>query len=64
MELTQTQNNGVGYYTPPVFDGFEVIRRIGTGAASVIFSVRDKSTGEIKALKHVIRQDGQDKPAD
>ena len=54
-------NPAIGHYEPPVFDGYEVVRRLGTGAASTIFSVRDQSTGELRALKHVIRQDGQDK---
>ena len=54
-------NPAIGHYEPPVFDGYEVVRRLGTGAASTIFSVRDQNTGELCALKHVIRQDGQDK---
>ncbi len=51
----------IGPYEPPVFDGYEVVKRLGTGAASTIFAVRNTLTGELKALKHVIRQDGQDK---
>ncbi len=54
-------NPAIGHYEPPVFDGYEVVRRLGSGAGSTIFSVRDTHTGELRALKHVIRQDGQDK---
>ena len=54
-------NPAIGHYEPPVFDGYEVVRRLGSGAGSTIFSVRDTNTGELRALKHVIRQDGQDK---
>jgi len=51
----------MGMYKPPMFDGYEVVRRIGTGAASVIFEVQNKDTGQRCALKHVVRQEGQDK---
>ncbi len=54
-------NPAIGHYEPPVFEGYEVVRRLGSGAGSTIFSVRDTNTGELRALKHVIRQEGQDK---
>ncbi len=54
-------NPAIGHYEPPVFDGYEVVRRLGSGAGSTIFSVRDTNSGELRALKHVIRQEGQDK---
>jgi len=52
---------GVGSYTPPVFDGYEIVGKLGEGAASVIFKVKEKKTGKIKAIKHVVRQNGRDK---
>jgi serine/threonine-protein kinase len=50
----------VGASEPPVFEGYEIVRRLGLGAASVIFAVKSKKTGELRALKHVVRQDGED----
>ena len=59
------QGNGItrfalGASTPPEYPGYEVVRRLGFGAASVIFSVRQENTGEMRALKHVVRQEGED----
>ena len=51
----------MGAVEPPNYDGYEVIKRIGIGAASLIFSVRNRRTGEIRALKHVVRRDDTDK---
>ncbi|MBN1764542.1 MAG: serine/threonine protein kinase [Sedimentisphaerales bacterium] len=45
----------------PVFEGYEVIRRLGVGAGSVIYYVKKEGTDQGFALKHVIRQNGQDK---
>jgi len=45
---------------PTVFDGYRTIQRIGIGAASVIFTVQHEKTGDIRALKHVVRQEGED----
>ena len=61
MDPTRPAQLSMGMYTPPLFDGYEVVRRIGTGAASVIFEVQHKETGQKQALKHVVRQEGQDK---
>ena len=52
---------GFGATDFPSYDGYEVVKRLGIGAASVIFSVRDKKSGEIRALKHVMRQENEDK---
>ena len=45
----------------PSFDGFNTVRRIGIGAASVIFQVRSIKDDTLFSLKHVVRQDGEDK---
>jgi eukaryotic-like serine/threonine-protein kinase len=50
----------LGSSEPPVFDGYEIVRRLGLGAASIIFAVKNKETEELRALKHVIRQEGED----
>jgi len=39
---------------------YEVIRRLGEGAASVIYAVRDPETGRTYALKHVERRKPKD----
>jgi serine/threonine-protein kinase len=42
--------------------GFEVVRRLGSGAGSTIYAVRsgDGAGNEILALKHVVREDEKD----
>ena len=61
VESSRGRNLSVGATDFPSYDGYEVVKRLGIGAASVIFSVRDKKSGEIRALKHVMRQDDEDK---
>ena len=51
---------GIGATELPVFPGYEILRRIGLGAASVIYAARHKQSGEVRALKHVMRVEGQD----
>ena len=58
-ELFRTVNLTLGS-EPPEFPGYEIIRRLGYGAASVIYSVKNKKNGQICALKHVIRSGDQD----
>lgn len=61
-DITKQQRNiAMGATVPPVLDGYETLRRIGIGAASVIFRVKDKKTGEFRALKHVVRQPDEDR---
>lgn len=45
----------------PLYDGYETVRKLGVGAASTIYEVRNQVTGQTRALKHVIRKDGEDK---
>jgi len=47
-------------FEPPELPGYEIVRKLGFGAASVIYSVKKKDTGEIYAVKHVVRQEGED----
>ena len=47
-------------FAPPELPGYEIVRKLGFGAASVIYSVKKKDTGEIYAVKHVLRQEGED----
>ena len=51
----------IGATEMPVYEGYDSVRRIGLGAASVIYLVKHRQSGEMRALKHVIRQDGADK---
>ena len=39
---------------------YDVVDRLGEGAGSVIYSVRDPVTGKMFALKHVVRSDEKD----
>ena len=55
------RNVAIGSTSTPEFEGYEVVKRLGYGAASVIFSVRDKATGKIRAMKHVARESDKDK---
>lgn len=41
-------------------DGYEVISRLGWGARSTIFAVSDKKTGQVYALKRVVRKSPDD----
>lgn len=45
---------------PKTLFGYKVLSRIGTGAASTIYSVEDPKKGEVVALKHVIRHTEKD----
>ncbi|MBI9015867.1 MAG: serine/threonine protein kinase [Phycisphaerae bacterium] len=47
--------------TPPMFAGWEPVKKLGTGAASTIYQVRNVETGQMRALKYVMRKDGEDK---
>ncbi len=39
----------------PVFAGYRSVRKLGTGAGSVIIAVQSEKDGKILALKHVVR---------
>ena len=45
----------------PEYNGYEIIRRIGVGAASVIYLAKKNNTEEYYALKHVMRREDEDK---
>ena len=60
MQLGSMQK-ALGATEPPIFEGYEVIRRLGFGAASTIYAIRNEKTNEMFALKHVARGDGEDK---
>jgi len=48
-------SSGENAALPPSLFGYDVISRLGQGAASQIYVVSD-STGQIYALKHVVRE--------
>jgi len=60
LELTRSPIKTLGAIEPPLFAGYEILRRLGFGAASVIYAAQNKETSEIHALKHVVRQEGED----
>jgi eukaryotic-like serine/threonine-protein kinase len=61
MESIRSKGNmTIGSTEAPDYPGHEIMRRLGLGAASVIYAVRNLKTGELRALKHVIRGEGED----
>jgi len=48
-----------GNIEQPRFDNFEVIKRLGFGAGSIIYSVKNIKNGKLFALKHVVRKEGE-----
>jgi serine/threonine-protein kinase len=60
-EISRTINQALNAAGPPAFEGYEIIRRIGLGAASVIYLAKKDQTEEFFALKHVMRHDDEDK---
>jgi len=59
--IRQSKRIPLGASEPPVYEGYEVLRRLGFGAGSVIYAVRNKKSDETFALKHVFRHEGDDK---
>lgn len=59
-DFVRSQLYGSAAAQAPIFEGYKVLRRIGMGAASVIFTVENVKTQEICALKHVVRAERQD----
>jgi len=60
-ENNLSQKLALSFRELPVYEGYEITRRIGVGAGSVIYAVKDRRDGQLFALKHVVRHDGQDK---
>ncbi len=56
----ESRNIALGATEAPTYEGYEVKKRLGIGAASVIYLVSNKKTGDLYALKHVIRQPDED----
>jgi serine/threonine protein kinase len=42
--------------TPKSLFGYDIISEIGQGAASRIYAVTDQKSGQVYALKHVVRK--------
>lgn len=53
-EFNTTNTSSFG---PPSLPGYEIIRRLGSGAGSVIYAVREEKTAKTFALKQVVRID-------
>ena len=56
----QSNNPAGGAKLPKQLYGYEVVDRIGEGAASVIYAVTDPKSHQLYALKHVIRRTEKD----
>ena len=53
-------NNSTGAKLPKELFGYEVVDRIGEGAASTIYAVTDPKNHQLYALKHVLRKTEKD----
>src|SRR4051812_14450902 len=42
--------------TPQAMFGYDILSEIGRGAASTIYAVSDPASGQVYALKHVLRK--------
>src|SRR4051794_31830746 len=45
---------------PTTLAGYEILHRIGEGAASIIYAASDPATKQVYALKHVVRKTDKD----
>jgi eukaryotic-like serine/threonine-protein kinase len=60
LALMQSNNPAGGAKLPKTLFGYEVVDRIGEGAASTIYAVTDPKTHQLYALKHVVRKTEKD----
>jgi len=59
--ISSSSNSTSMSRTPPKsLFGYDVIDLIGEGAGSLIYAVSDRSSGQIYALKHVVRKNDKD----
>ena len=56
----QSDNPAGGAKLPKELFGYEVVDRIGEGAASTIYAVTEPKTHQLYALKHVVRRTEKD----
>jgi serine/threonine-protein kinase len=57
---TNSSSASTSSATPKTLFGYDVIDRIGEGAGSLIYAVSDPASGQIYALKHVVRKNDKD----
>ena len=60
IPVAQHNNPTGGTDLPKELFGYEVVDRIGEGAASTIYAVTDRKTHQLYALKHVVRKTEKD----
>src|SRR2546423_1804335 len=60
IPLVQSNNPTGGTALPKELFGYEVVDRIGEGAASTIYAVTDPRNHQLYALKHVLRKTEKD----
>src|SRR4051812_5342019 len=56
----QSNNPPGGAKLPKTLFGYDVVERIGEGAASTIYAVTEPKTHQLYALKHVLRKTDKD----
>lgn len=69
MSIGITQRGGTGVAkgvgpdaaVPAAIHGFQVLRRLGRGAASTLYAVFEPATRQVHTLKHVVRRPGRDR---
>jgi serine/threonine-protein kinase len=60
ISVMQSNNPAGGAKLPKELFGYEVVDRIGEGAASTIYAVTEPKTHQLYALKHVVRKTEKD----
>lgn len=60
IPVAQHNNLTGGAELPKALFGYEVVDRIGEGAASTIYAVTDRKSSQLYALKHVLRKTEKD----
>src|SRR5687768_15618679 len=60
IPVAQHNNPTGGTERPKELFGYEVVDRIGEGAASTIYAVSDRRSHQLYALKHVVRKTEKD----
>lgn len=61
VELASTRSAETDGPVPASIHGFQVLRRLGRGAASTLYAVYEPATRQVHTLKHVVRRPDRDR---
>lgn len=61
VELASTRSADTELRVPASIHGFQVLRRLGRGAASTLYAVYEPATKQVHTLKHVVRRPDRDR---